>query len=140
MAPTAKRQAQLAALLIERRRELQTDVQNRIRDGRADRAAEGLDDLEHSEADIQEALTFALLQMQAETLARIDAALVRLEAGQYGACFECRRPISKERLRALPFATRCHACEGSRERTQDLNERTGQRRQVFSIFPDQTRR
>ena len=138
MAPRAKRQAELKELLTARRRELQADVQSRIRDGRTDRLAGG-DALEHSEADIQGALSFTLLQIRAETVARIDAALVRLDAGKYGSCFECHRPIAKGRLQALPFATRCQACEGSRERTEGLTDRASERRQSFSIFPDQTR-
>ena len=47
---------------------------------------------------------------------RIDDALVRLDAGQYGSCLECAREISERRLRALPFAVRCQACEDAANR------------------------
>ena len=57
--------------------------------------------------------TSTLLQMSAETLARIDAALRRLDVGQYGFCAECAKEIAERRLRALPFAVRCQACEDS---------------------------
>ena len=40
-------------------------------------------------------------------LEQIDRALERLEAGTYGTCEVCGRPIGEERLRALPYATRC---------------------------------
>jgi DnaK suppressor protein len=53
--------------------------------------------------------------MRVETIERIDAALARLEAGQYGLCTECGADISEARLRALPFAVRCVDCEESRE-------------------------
>ena len=115
MTDTATRTADLKHLLIERRRELQDHVQHHIRDGRTARAPEGCDDLEHSEADIQEDLAFALLQMRTETLARIADALGQLDAGQYGSCSECDRDIAERRLRALPFAVRCQACEERRE-------------------------
>ena len=53
--------------------------------------------------------------MRGETLARIDAALRRLEAGTYGVCGDCDQPIAAERLRALPFAAGCRPCEEARE-------------------------
>lgn len=37
----------------------------------------------------------------------IDRALARLDAGTYGICERCGRPIAPERLEALPFATLC---------------------------------
>jgi len=105
----------LKQALLERRRELRNEVHDRMRHGRVRRAQEGTDDLEHSEADIQGDLALALLQMQSETLARIDAALARLDGGGYGLCLACEREIATRRLRALPFAVRCQACEEKRE-------------------------
>ena len=40
-------------------------------------------------------------------LEQIDAALVRIEAGTYGTCEACGRPIGEERLRAVPWASLC---------------------------------
>ena len=45
-----------------------------------------------------------------EALAEIDAAQARLEAGAFGLCEACRRPISLGRLRAAPTARRCGDC------------------------------
>jgi DnaK suppressor protein len=102
-------------MLLDRRRELQGGVQSRIRSRRGHGAPEGQDDLEFSEADVQTDIEFSLIQMQATTVTRIDEALVRLEAGQYGRCVECEGAIAPARLRVLPFATRCRTCEGRRE-------------------------
>jgi DnaK suppressor protein len=44
-------------------------------------------------------------------LDEIDAAQARLAAGRYGVCEDCHRPIPLARLRALPAARRCAACE-----------------------------
>ena len=41
------------------------------------------------------------------TLRDIDAALKRIENGTYGICEICGKPIGVERLRAIPWATRC---------------------------------
>jgi DnaK suppressor protein len=114
--------------LLEHQRELRSQVHHRVRDGRARRAQEGTDDLEHSEADIQGDLALALLQMQSETLGRIDAALARLDAGGYGLCVECEHEIATRRLRALPFAVRCQVCEEGREESQGEARRLAQGR------------
>src|SRR5690349_8206334 len=42
-----------------------------------------------------------------EVVAEIDAALARIEAGTYGPCTACGKPIGKERLEARPWATLC---------------------------------
>ena len=44
----------------------------------------------------------------------VEAALSKLEAGQYGQCEDCGRPIPVARLRALPWARRCIDCESRR--------------------------
>jgi DnaK suppressor protein len=136
MTITANRHADLKRMLTERRREMQDEVQRRIRDGRTDRMKEVRDDLEHSDADIQGDIELALLQMRAELVTRIDEALVRLDAGKYGTCFECTRDIAERRLRALPFAVRCQSCEERREREQGHARQTTQRRGGASLFPD----
>ena len=136
MSHTTKRNAGLRRMLSERRREMQNDVQSRIRDGRTDRANDVRDDLEVSDDDIQGDLEFALLQMRAETLTRIDQALVRLDAGKYGSCFECEGEIAEPRLRALPFAVRCQACEERREQAHGRAQRHAQRSGAFSLFPE----
>jgi len=46
---------------------------------------------------------------QAE-LRQVDEALVRMDAGTYGICAHCGRPIPPERLEVRPFAEYCVAC------------------------------
>jgi DnaK suppressor protein len=112
---TKTRERDLRRNLMDRRREIEGEVRTRIRDGRTDRSEEVLDEGDHSDAALQHGIDFALIQMKAETLARIDAALARLDAGTYGDCFDCGDEISGKRLRALPFAVRCIACEEKKE-------------------------
>jgi RNA polymerase-binding transcription factor DksA len=47
----------------------------------------------------------ALSAQARQTIADIDAALARLAIGAYGYSSESGRPISRERLEALPWAT-----------------------------------
>lgn len=131
------RHRDLEQMLRDRRREMQSEVQSRIRHARTDGPNEVFDEGEHSEAVIQEDIEFALIQMKAETLRRIDAALVRLDAGEYGYCFECRSEISERRLRALPFAARCTACEDQREQDEARARRLAEhRRSAPPLFSD----
>ena len=112
----SQRYEELRTILEDRRREIQSEVQSRMKDVRADTGQAGVvDDVETSESDIQDEIEFALIQMKAETLHRINEALERLEEGTYGRCFECGEEIEPRRLRALPFAVRCKDCEEARE-------------------------
>ncbi|MER5438181.1 TraR/DksA C4-type zinc finger protein [Streptomyces sp. NPDC002790] len=45
-----------------------------------------------------------------QTLKEIDAALVRLEDGTYGACEGCGTPVPEERLEILPYTRYCVTC------------------------------
>jgi RNA polymerase-binding transcription factor len=134
----AVRSAELRNMLTERRRQLQDEVQSRIRDGRTDRPNDVRDDVEVSDADAQGDIELALLHMRAETLKRIEEALVRLDAGKYGSCFECDSEIAERRLRALPFAVRCQACQKRREEQQGQARQLAQRRASLALFPDVT--
>src|SRR5215218_1957378 len=133
------RYADLKQILEDRRREIVSEVQGRIRDVRAESSTSKVNDVfdagESSEADIQEDIEFALIQMKAETLQKINEALARLEDGKYGFCFECGDEIAEPRLRALPFAVRCKDCEEARE-VAEQRERSSQRRGSSSLFYD----
>jgi len=134
------RYAELRRILEERRREIMSEVHTKIRDVRTEAAnspAHGvLDAAETSESDIQDDIEFALIQMKAETLNKIEEALRRLEEGTCGYCFECGEEITEKRLRALPFAVRCKDCEEARELAQQRERMIAQRRGAASLFVD----
>ena len=133
---TTTRTTALREMLIGRQHELEDEVRTRIRGGRADRPNEVRDEVETSDAHIQGDLEFAVLQMKSEALAQIGRALVRLDAGEYGSCAECRQEIAARRLKALPFAVRCQACEKQREIEQGRARHLALRRGNFSLFAE----
>lgn len=49
-------------------------------------------------------------------LRAIDEALQRIEDGTFGSCARCRKPIGEERLKAMPYATKCIECKRLEER------------------------
>jgi DnaK suppressor protein len=120
------RQAELRQLLHSRGADVQNQVHGRIREARSDRTQEAGDSVENSDAGAQQAIEFSLIQMSAETARRIEQALVRLDAGEFGYCLECKDEISEARLRALPFALRCTACEVRREAGQERSKQSAQ--------------
>ena len=135
------RYAELKQMLDDRRREIQAEVQGKMRGVREEgswggKLNEVLDAVESSEADIQEELEFALIQMKSETLNKVNDALIRLEQGDYGYCFECGEEIAQKRLRALPFAVRCKDCEEARENAEQRERQMAARRGTTSLFFD----
>ena len=135
------RYSELKQMLEDRRREIQAEVKGKMRDVRAEgswggKASEVFDAVESSEADIQDEIEFALIQMKSETLNKIEDALMRLEQGDYGNCFECGEEIAEKRLRALPFAVRCKDCEEAREVAEKRERQQAARRGSSSLFFD----
>src|SRR5215469_9110506 len=52
----------------------------------------------------------ALIAAAREQLSEVSDALARLEAGRYGSCVRCGRPIGSQRLAARPAASLCIEC------------------------------
>ncbi len=57
-----------------------------------------------------------LSETQIKILDMIDDALSKIEDGTYGICSVCGREIGKERLEAIPYASKCVECKNREER------------------------
>ncbi len=132
------RSRDLETMLRDREREIQDALRRRVRPALAAGRGDGLDEPEHIEADVQEHIEVALIQIKGETLERVRQALARLDQGEYGYCTECGGEISAQRLRALPFAVRCTACEDLRERSAAQERRFASASAFQSSFADQS--
>jgi DnaK suppressor protein len=78
------------------------------------------DETSTEDADIATALhdreVALFLEHTARTqLGEVDAAVARMQAGQYGICDDCHQEIDPERLRALPRASKCVSCQRKAE-------------------------
>jgi DnaK suppressor protein len=137
---SSARYDELRRLLDDRRREILSQVHEKIRGVRTESSTKSMSEVydagESSESDIQEDIEFALIQMKTETLGKIDEALSRLEEGAYGNCYECGEEIGPQRLRALPFAVRCKDCEQARENAMQRERLMAQRSASSSLFFD----
>jgi DnaK suppressor protein len=124
----------LKAMLEARRDEIQSKLRSRREELPAE-VAEVKDPEEQSVHDFVQDVELALMEMQSETLQKIDDALRRLEEGTYGTCAECRNEITEARLRAVPFASLCISCQ---EQAEEREEPRGQDRGGFvkELAPD----
>ena len=57
-----------------------------------------------------------------QLLQSIDAALERVETGDYGKCANCGQPIQEKRLEAVPWARHCIRCQDLMERGELVKE------------------
>ena len=132
------RGAEQKKMLEDRRRELVGDINVHMRDMRTEER-EPLDRNPGGsnvdvDAAIQEDIELTLIQMKAETLNKIDAALRRLEEGSYGICGNCAGEIAEARLRALLFAVRCKNCEDAREEAEKRQRAASARYGTETLF------
>ncbi|QLC25831.1 TraR/DksA family transcriptional regulator [Parasphingopyxis algicola] len=58
----------------------------------------------------QQAMADAEARRRQSDIARIDAALRRIDEGEYGWCLSCGEAIAAKRLEIDPMATQCVAC------------------------------
>ena len=56
---------------------------------------------------------FAILSLERESrsLMQVDAALERIDHGEFGICLECEEPIPTKRLAVVPWAAYCLRCQ-----------------------------
>lgn len=83
----------------------------------ADLAGEVADAGDASVADAMMDQDIAIVRRQVEELTQVEAAQQRLSGPDFGACVDCGVAIGVPRLLAVPFATRCLACQEQHDRT-----------------------
>jgi len=70
-----------------------------------------------SVADLLIDLDNAMVHRDVEEIRQIEAALERIDRGEYGNCIDCGLAIEFERLQVFPSAKRCLPCQGQHEKT-----------------------
>lgn len=74
------------------------------------------DEADQAAASMDRDLRFELSDTERNTLDQIEGSLRKMEKGNYGQCEQCREPIETLRLKALPFARYCIACQTGSEK------------------------
>ena len=60
-------------------------------------------------------LSMNIVSSEQEILYQIDDALKRIDDGSYGLCQQCNERITMSRLKAVPYASLCIACQRVKE-------------------------
>ena len=76
------------------------------------------DDIDRASLETDKALDLRTKDRARKLIAKIDAALKRIEDGEYGYCEETGEPIGIERLEARPVATLCLDAQERHERME----------------------
>lgn len=98
-----------AALVSEQRRILERRASELDEESRLLDRPEG-DPVDLSTLQREAGLIDVFSDQELRRLKEIDAALQRLEAGTYGDCLRCGKPINPKRLAALPASAYCGVC------------------------------
>ena len=89
--------------------------QNSLREGLAELSVVDQHPSDLGSETFERGKDLALRETTGRLLAQVEAALERLDRGEYGVCQACGRPIEAERLEALPAAERCRSCQEAME-------------------------
>ena len=111
-------------LLLEKREELISSVNNITEDTRRQSQKEASGDLsgyslhmaDMASDNFEREFSLNLASGERETLLKIDEALKRIEEKTYGKCISCGKKISKRRLSAVPYAKLCVPCKEEEEK------------------------
>lgn len=71
---------------------------------------------DESVADMLADLEAAQVDRQVNEVRDIEAALARINSGEYGVCIDCSENIAFERLQVYPSAKRCIRCQEQHEK------------------------
>lgn len=129
----ATRTETLRQMLLERRQEVMKEIDDLLTQRRKEQALlreESVPDA--GDSSLQDAVgdrQISILEVRDRMRQQLDEALVRLDEGRYGVCVDCGTPISEDRLKAVPFAQRCKACQEQAESIEEI-EKAPDRRQI----------
>jgi DnaK suppressor protein len=110
--------------LLERKRRLWSDIRQNLEKEAGEKHQAVLDILqEHGDKAIEELRETAvihLVELKVKELESIEAAIRRLENGEYGRCQDCGQWIRPARLKAMPYSVRCLHCQEQAEQIEKV--------------------
>jgi len=120
----------LKKMLMERRqtvlKEIEASIGHRLSDEQQQRVDAIPDVGDQALLDSERAREISIMEMRNRVRQQIDEALVRLGEGKYGLCSDCGVEISEKRLKAVPFARRCVACQEKQEMLEKIEQEEDQ--------------
>lgn len=94
-------------------------MHDELDDSRPDRVGARFDDIaDRATESLYDELAQGFAEIATADIRRIERALEKMDRKTYGTCEACGKPIPQARLRMLPFAELCVACQ------QELEDET----------------
>jgi DnaK suppressor protein len=109
-------------LLLEQREQLQGNAKRTLSGDIHVDPDDFPDEIDTASSEINLQFTGRLREREQGLLGKIDAALAKIEVGEYGECITCGEDIGVKRLKARPVAELCIDCKSDQEK---LERRTG---------------
>ncbi|MGB2831787.1 MAG: TraR/DksA C4-type zinc finger protein [Methylotenera sp.] len=117
----AKMEAELARLVHV----TQDEMNPELRASFADVSGEVADNDDEAVAGTMIDLDNAMIGLHLQKADDLNAALDRIQAGDYGVCSDCGEAVSVERLTAYPTAKRCVRCQTQYEKNKGPYNKVG---------------
>jgi DnaK suppressor protein len=114
---TKTQRAQLEKALMALRSELTSRSPRKLEPNRTNEAEVGGDEDEQPLNEMSQAIASNRNKNDAVMVARVERALAKLrdEPDDYGVCEECGEDIADGRLKAMPYAELCVACQSKKD-------------------------
>ncbi|MGM0451881.1 MAG: TraR/DksA family transcriptional regulator [Thermodesulfobacteriota bacterium] len=110
--------------LLDRKKNLWNEILHKLSSEAAEQHQQVVDIMrengDQALENLRESYAISLVEMRVKELDRIEAALNRIENGQYGRCIDCNRWIKPGRLKAMPYSVRCIKCKEALERIENV--------------------
>lgn len=112
---TKQELAEIAAALSE----MKVDISKNVEDKKTYDMLEPEvgDSIDQATQSLDKEILFELSDNERKILRDVDAALRKMDKGTYGYCEHCKKAIEKKRIKALPSARYCMACQCGSERS-----------------------
>lgn len=114
-------------LLLKKREELQNEIEyikensfkKTMKDSSGEISAYNFHMADQATDSNEREKAFMFAYREDRLIYHIDRALERIKNGTYGLCQECGKPISKDRLEAVPHARLCIECKSKEEQSKE---------------------
>jgi len=107
MSLTREEVEEFKRMLLEMKARLQESIEGNVRDVRSPEESRGYSQHQADEGsnDFDRKMSIHLTDEELQLMKKIDHALQKIEEGTYGICDMTGKPIPKQRLSAIPYAS-----------------------------------
>jgi len=117
---TKKKREHYKKILLERRLELNGDLQRQSERGLNEDRSDAKDTIDQADSSVAADLNLTRLEMITRQIREIDEALEKINIEEFGICESCGEDIPEGRLKVRPNAIYCIQCKDEIEKRGNL--------------------